>query len=208
MPTASVLLVDDDTFTRTALAGALSGAGYQVHPIATAAQALSFSQTNPIDIALLDLDLGPGPNGIDLAYLLRRTNSNLGLIFLTSYSDPRLLTSADIELPVGSRYLMKSKLSELALLITLIYQTTAYPLRTSHKAPVAEVKLNRNQIEVLKLVATGCSTNQIAESLNLSVKSVEAAISRINHNLGISDTDQNKRVKLANMYYQLIGKLQ
>lgn len=208
MPTASVLLVDDDTFTRTALMGALAGVGYQVQSLAAAAQALSFSQTNRIDVAILDLDLGPGPTGIDLAHLLRRINSNLGLIFLTSYSDPRLLTSTDIELPIGARYLMKSKLSELGSLITLIDQTVAYPLKTSHKAPDAEVKLNRNQIQILRLVAAGWSTNQIAENLNLSVKSVEATISRINRNLGISDTDQNKRVKLAKMYYQLIGKLQ
>lgn len=208
MPTASVLLVDDDTFTRTALMGALAGVGYQVQSLAAAAQALSFSQTNRIDVAILDLDLGPGPTGIDLAHLLRRNNPNLGLIFLTSYSDPRLLTSTDIELPIGARYLMKSKLSELGSLITLIDQTVAYPLKTSHKAPDAEVKLNRNQIQILRLVAAGWSTNQIAENLNLSVKSVEATISRINRNLGISDTDQNKRVKLAKMYYQLIGKLQ
>ena len=207
MPSASVLLVDDDTFTRTTLAAALSGAGYRVHPIAAAAPAVNFAQTNLIDVAILDLDLGPGPTGIDLAHLLRRISANLGLIFLTSYSDPRLLSTAELELPIGARYLLKSKLTELTSLITLIDQTIAYPLKTSHKAPVVDVKLNRNQIQILKLVAAGFSSNQIAENLNLSVKSVEAAISRINSNLGISDTDQNKRVQLAKMYYQLIGKL-
>lgn len=207
MPTASVLLVDDDTFTRTTLAAALSGVGYRVHPIGTAAQAMSVAQLNLIDVAVLDLDLGPGPTGIDLAHLLRRANSKMGLIFLTSYSDPRLLTSAELELPVGARYLLKSKLTELHSLVTLIDQTVAFPLKTSHRAPVADVKLNRNQIQILKLVAAGFSSSQIAENLNLSIKSVEAAISRINTNLGISDTDQNKRVQLAKMYYQLIGKL-
>ncbi len=207
MPTASVLLVDDDTFTRTTLAAALSGVGYRVHPFGTAAQAMGVAQLNLIDVAVLDLDLGPGPTGIDLAHLLRRANSKMGLIFLTSYSDPRLLTSAELELPVGARYLLKSKLTELHSLITLIDQTVAFPLKTSHRAPVADVKLNRNQIQILKLVAAGFSSSQIAENLNLSIKSVEAAISRINTNLGISDTDQNKRVQLAKIYYQLIGKL-
>lgn len=207
MPSASVLLVDDDTFTRTTLSAALSGAGYRVHPIGAAAPAVSFAQANLIDVAILDLDLGPGPTGIDLAHLLRRISGNLGLIFLTSYSDPRLLTTAELELPIGARYLLKSKLTELTSLITLIDQTIAYPLKTSHKAPVVDIKLNRNQIQILKLVAAGFSSNQIAENLNLSVKSVEAAISRINSNLGISDTDQNKRVQLAKIYYQLIGKL-
>ncbi len=207
MPSASVLLVDDDTFTRTTLAAALSGAGYRVHPFAAAAPAVNFAQANLIDVAILDLDLGPGPTGIDLAHLLRRISANLGLIFLTSYSDPRLLTTAELELPIGARYLLKSKLTELTSLITLIDQTITYPLKTSHKAPVVDVKLNRNQIQILKLVAAGFSSNQSAENLNLSVKSVEAAISRINSNLGISDTDQNKRVQLAKIYYQLIGKL-
>lgn len=204
---ASVLLLDDDAFTRTTLSSVITNLGYRVDAFGQASPAVESSRNHKFDLALLDIDLGPGPNGIDVGFVLRRINPNIGLIFLTSYSDPRFVASDNSDLPAGSRYLIKSKLNDMSVLEKLIEQTIQTPLKTSRRIPRSDVKLTKNQLRILELVASGKSTHEIAETLKVSEKSVEAIISRINANLGISDTNLNKRVKLTNFYYRLIGKL-
>lgn len=204
---ASVLLLDDDAFTRTTLSSVITNLGYRVDAFGQASPAVESSRNHKFDLALLDIDLGPGPNGIDVGFVMRRINPNIGLIFLTSYSDPRFVASDNSDLPAGSRYLIKSKLNDMSVLEKLIEQTIQTPLKTSRRIPRSDVKLTKNQLRILELVASGKSTHEIAETLKVSEKSVEAIISRINANLGISDTNLNKRVKLTNFYYRLIGKL-
>lgn len=204
---ASVLLLDDDAFTRTTLSSVITNLGYRVDAFGQASQAVEYSRNHKFDLALLDIDLGPGPNGIDIGFVLRRLNPNIGLVFLTSYSDPRFATSGNTDLPAGSRYLIKSKLNEISILEKLIEQTIQSPLKTSRRIPKSDVKLTKTQLRILELVASGKSTHEIAETLKVSEKSVEAIISRINASLGLSDSNLNKRVKLTNFYYRLIGKL-
>ena len=207
MRRGSLLLLDDDSFARTTLASALSGIGYNVTSLGTASEAVEVARQKFMDAALLDLDLGPGPSGIDVSHVLRRINSQVGLVFLTSYSDPRFLLSYGGELPTGARYLVKSKLTEISSLTNLIDQTIRFPMKNSKQIPKSEHRLTRTQVQILKLLAAGGSTTQIAQELDISVKSVEAVISRMNAGVGESQLSQNKRVNLANFYYRLIGKL-
>lgn len=209
MSTTKLLIVEDDNFARTTLAGGLAALGYQIVAAAGAAnQALAAINDQKVDVALLDLDLGPGPSGLDLAALLRKRNPSIGIIFLTSYSDPRFLASGFDQLPVGARYLTKSSLTNLGMLTNLINQTKTFPLKTSHKAPKMDNKLSQKQLTILRLLAEGKTTSQIASRLEISVKAVEGIISRLNSNLGLTDTgSENRRVALVRAYYRLIGKL-
>jgi DNA-binding NarL/FixJ family response regulator len=208
VPNLKLLIVDDDNFSRSTVTGALSMMGYQVVAAAAANQAISDLAESSLDVAILDLDLGTGPTGIDLAFILRKRHPNLGLVFLTSYSDPKFLNARYSELPTGARYLTKSNLTNLTQLVILINQAYVSPLRTSSKAPKSEYRLSGNQVEILKLVADGKTTNQIAEQLMITPKAVEGVISRINSNLGLTHLDtNNRRVQLVRAYYKLIGKL-
>jgi len=208
VPNLKLLIVDDDNFSRSTVAGALSMMGYQVVAAAAANQAIADLAESSLDVAILDLDLGTGPTGIDLAFILRKRHPNLGLVFLTSYSDPKFLNARYSQLPTGARYLTKSSLTNLTQLVILINQTHASPLKTSSKAPKSEYRLSGNQVEILKLIADGKTTNQIAEQLMITPKAVEGVISRINSNLGLTHLDtNNRRVQLVRAYYKLIGKL-
>jgi DNA-binding NarL/FixJ family response regulator len=106
MGLASVLLVDDDMFTRTTLSAALSARGINVVASTdSAAGALeNLISLNP-DVAIVDLDLGPGPSGIDICHALRSQKPNLGLILLTSYTDPRIHDPSNSQLPKGCRFI-------------------------------------------------------------------------------------------------------
>jgi two-component system invasion response regulator UvrY len=205
---ARVLIVEDDVFTRTTLTSALTSHGVEV-VLATdnAKSALDLVTNKQIDLALLDLDLGTGPTGLDIATALRRKDNNIGIIFITSYSDPRLIGSNNPELPVGSRYLTKSSVSNINILINLIIQTKQNPLQKSNTFVAKKVDLTKQQIEIMRLIAAGYSSSKIAQELEVSEKTVESIISKINKSLGITRLDQkNLRVQMVKAYYALTGK--
>lgn len=51
-----------------------------------AAEALAWAEKNPVDIALLDIDM-PGMNGITLGVKLKHLNPDTAIIFLTAYKE-------------------------------------------------------------------------------------------------------------------------
>ncbi|NBO09918.1 MAG: response regulator, partial [Actinobacteria bacterium] len=83
-----ILVLEDDPFTRSTLTGALEHEGVEVGlSTGSAREALEFAKKHAIDAALLDLDLGAGPTGIDVAHALRRHLPHLGLVLLSSFAD-------------------------------------------------------------------------------------------------------------------------
>jgi len=80
-----VLLVDDDAMVREVLAAALVGAGYDVRTEQDGSGVEQAAATFLPDIALLDLHLGNGVNGITVARRLRATRE-IPFLFLTGAS--------------------------------------------------------------------------------------------------------------------------
>lgn len=209
MVLASVLLIDDDLFTRTALSTALSSRGINVVASTdTAAVALEHLKNLNPDIAIVDLDLGPGPSGIDICHALRFQKPNLGLILLTSYTDPRIHDPSNSQLPKGCRFISKSELSDFKVLIEEIIIARNKPLSPTKLRTVNDHKLTDIQLEVLISVAQGLSSSEIAANRGVSVKAIEAIISKTHAALGISKSKStNLRVQLARTYFQLTGKM-
>ena len=209
MVLASVLLIDDDLFTRTALSTALSSRGINVVASTdTAAVALEHLKNLNPDVAIVDLDLGPGPSGIDICHALRFQKPNLGLILLTSYTDPRIHDPSNSHLPKGCRFISKSELSDFKVLIEEIIIARNKPLSPTKLRTVNDHKLTDIQLEVLISVAQGLSSSEIASNRGVSVKAVEAIISKTHAALGISKSKStNLRVQLARTYFQLTGKM-
>lgn len=197
------LVVDDDAFARSTVSAALTGQGIDV--IATAdglAQALA-SDPKAFDVAVLDLDLGPGPNGIDLAFALRRRNASVGLVILTSFSDPRLLAASVKDPPPGAAYVVKQSLTDIGFLTAAVHAVAASSTATP---PIPRVPLTDAQVETLRLLAYGLSNAEIARVRVVSEKAVEQAIRRAADALGIdSAASVNQRVALARAYFALTG---
>lgn len=207
MGLAQVLVVEDDPFSATTLEAALILAGFEVTGAAqTAKEALGALEKKPTDVAVLDIDLGPGPTGIDVGYALRQVNPAIGLIFLTSFTDPRLSKSGNLPLPKGSRYLTKGALKDLKTLGSLILQAKYQPLSTAGAVKVPST-LTPQQIEVLRLIASGATNTEIARQLAISEKAVEHLVGRIAKVLKIKrSAEQNLRVQLVRVYSDLTGK--
>jgi DNA-binding NarL/FixJ family response regulator len=167
---------------------------------------LAAKESEP-DVAILDLDLGPGANGIDLSIALRSLHPRIGLILLTSYTDPRISDPSAPQLPKGTIFLTKSLLTSIHDLTTAILQVKLWPHEVKRQISPDRSQLTKNQIEVLKLLSDGLTTAEIAARQGISDKAVEGTITRLQAILGISkDKKFNPRVQLVRAYYTLSGK--
>lgn len=207
MTLGSVLIVEDERFTRTMLATTVEALGFEVAAVvATAQGALASLQEAGVDVALLDLDLGPGPSGIDIAYALRERHPAIGLVFLTSFSDPRIKDPRERRLPPGSRFLVKSRLDDVATLRDALIGARREPLSSEVVEPGLGVELTVNQLSVLQQVAAGRTNAEIAAELVVTEKAVERTVQRIADALAIDRTSGNQRVLLARAYSRMSGK--
>ena len=82
MPSAHILLVDDDALMRRSLAFNLEHAGYRVSTAANAEDALAMAGSDLPDLVLLDIGL-PGMDGLD-ALRHYRASFQIPVIFLTA----------------------------------------------------------------------------------------------------------------------------
>jgi len=205
---ASVLLVEDDVFTRSTLSAALVGANFEVKDqVGKASDAIDAVKRFSIDVAIIDLDLGAGATGIDIAIALREHNPIIGIIILTSYTDPRVMNPHSRVLPKGSKFLTKSNLTDFAPLVRTILELKALPLSGKTEKRSEKVDFTANQLIVLQSVAEGLTTKEIASRTGVSEKAVEGTISRLHSMLDLpKDSSSNPRVQLARAYFALSGK--
>lgn len=204
-----ILLVDDDPFTLTMLASTLHTLGFtEITSLRTVTQAIVAATKASPNVAILDLDLGEGPTGIDLAHRLRKLNPIIGVIILSTYTEPRLIGTNQRPLPENSIYIVKQSISDTKVLLDAITNSVKSnfdPINAVSLPPSTPIsRIKDTQIEIMRLVATGISNAQIAEMLVMKEASVEKAIARLIKQLDIKATNrQNQRVLIAQEYYRL-----
>jgi DNA-binding NarL/FixJ family response regulator len=207
MSLARVVVIEDDPFTRTILTAALEAGDIRVSASGASARvAMEAQAKETIDVAILDLDLGVGPTGIDIAFALREVDSAIGIVLLTSFSDPRLSPAQGIALPRGARYLTKSKIDTMATVLTLVLQAKFSPLAFHVTSAPEVLAITGQQVAALKLVAGGATNSEIARQLDITEKAVEHLIARLNENLGLDKSNStNSRVQLVRKFSDLTG---
>lgn len=201
--TVTAIVVEDDDFTRTTVATALQSPMIDVLGTASnGREAMALIARGGVDCAVIDLDLGAGPTGIDLAFGMRRIDPSIGIVILTSFSDPRLLTSSTREPPEGATYLVKQALSDFGFLTAAVLGTGSADAQDSNEAQA----LTDSQAECLRLLAYGLSNAEIARIRVVTEKSVERTISRLAREWGVdAGGPVNQRVALARHYFTLTG---
>lgn len=209
--TGTMLVVDDDRFTAGLLCDALTRIGWEViGPASNLAEALRLVEECPhLDVALLDLDLGAGPDGIDLAVALRDRFPDVGLVLLTAYRTPRLFRPDRYKVPVGLRAVSKSDVRDIVLIDAELRSAAVAPHAINPTAMVPSssldgAQLTDRQVLVMRLVADGLSNAAIAERLDIAEASVEKAVARLIRRLNLAvSPDSNPRVLLARAYDRL-----
>ena len=79
-----ILLVDDDKPLRDMLSRSFEREGHRVTAVADGESALRAAADQPFDVVLLDIALGEGPTGHDVARMLRRRRDVVPIIMLTA----------------------------------------------------------------------------------------------------------------------------
>lgn len=208
MKLGSLIIVDDDSYSRTLLATALKGVGFDIL-LSTGSASESFEPftSRQVDLALIDLDLGRGPNGKDVAYKMRELQPNIGLVLITSFTDHRAAGDPWRVLPIGMRHITKTTLEDINQLVKILLLAKSKPLAKVNNQKNKESPLTDNQIELLRLINMGFSNQEIARQLHISVSGVEKTISRINHILNFDqDNSLNPRIALVRYFSKLTGK--
>jgi len=208
MALARVILIEDDLFTRSTLSALLTHRGFEVvGQTESVEEALMLQGLYSPEVALVDLDLGPGPNGIDIATALRRVNPNIGVVMLTTFIDPRFAGTNNLPIPKGAKFLTKGELNDISVLVTSILQVMRNPLSHAKQPRGSNSSLTEGQIEILKLVSEGHTTASIALTRRVSEKSIEATLARIHSGLDLPKSKLlNPRVQLTRAFFSLTGK--
>ena len=203
-----VIVVEDDAFTRLSLVAALSASGIRVvYDTDSASDAISHAESLRPHAAILDLHLGRGPTGIDIARTLRRHNPQIGIVLLTSFDDPRLLGENLPAPPAGTQYLTKRSVTG----IDKIVQAVSASIKAMNVSPTVThtsplEKLTGVQIETLRLISHGLSNSEIASRRGITVKSVEKSITRICKALNVETGPMtNQRVHIVKIFFSALG---
>ena len=170
----------------------------------------AFNQKNS-DVVILDLDLGEGPSGYDLALMMRQLKSNLGIVFYSSFNDERFIINGNNQRLTNYVFLRKSEIINNNAIYDAILQSIEI-LEEENKFRKKEVtafykNFNDREIELMAHVAAGFSNKKIASIFKIEIKSCENAISRLAKKLNLPQEDlSNQRIMITRKYLQLCGK--
>ncbi len=144
---AAILVVDDETDLREAVAEFLSRRGFAVRQAAEAAAARRLLADSPADAVILDITM-PGEDGLTLARALR-ADSDMGILMLTGAAD---VVDRVLGLELGADdYLAKPvDLRELlARLRAVLRRREAATLRAAAPpAPPPQLRIGRHRLDI------------------------------------------------------------
>jgi DNA-binding NarL/FixJ family response regulator len=152
------------------------------------------------DVAVLDVSM-PGGDGFLTAKRVLQRQPSLRIVFLSMHGDPKYIDQAA---QVGAKAYLSKRLpaQDLIAAIQAVLEGETLlnpsPERTDSENQNGNGELTARQCEVLRLIARGCSAKEIANQLNISVRTAEFHRAAIMQRLGLHSTAQMTRYALAN----------
>ena len=145
--TLRILVVDDDAPLRDMLARSFTREGHSVTAAADGQEALDATETQTFDLVLLDVALGPGLAGPDVARELRARRSVVPIIMLTALdSEPDIV--AGLEAGADDYVTKPFGLGELRSRIRAVMRRAHGRVLDADTIVVGDVTLNRRDREV------------------------------------------------------------
>jgi len=207
-----LLIVEDDKILLTMMSHALTTEGFNVLAANDAQSAMQYFDKARPDVVILDIDLGAGPSGIDLANKMRQISGRIAIVFCTSFKDMRFIQGDYLKYPLHTVVLKKADVVNMEKFSNAINEAVELIRESDDSKPdnlheKYYKDLTALEIELLTLIAGGHSNKQVAAEKGISLKSCENAIARLAKKLEIPAAEQsNQRVLLTRKYMELSGK--
>ncbi len=195
-----ILLADDHAVVRRGLRLVLEGAP-DLEVVAEAgdgAEAVARAVADDIDLAIIDISM-PRMTGLQAVRELHRRREGLRILILSMHQNEQYLyealkagasgyvlkTVADRDLVEACRAAMRGEPFLYPEAMTPLINDYLHRARTDQ--PLREEPLTAREQEVVKLIAEGYSTRQIADTLVISEKTVDRHRANILEKLGMHD---------------------
>jgi len=202
--TRRILIVEDEPLFSSLVKEALEREHFDVSVAADVIKAKKLLRTVDPDLVLIDISLGTGPPGTQLAYYIDKKHPGVAILFLTRHPDIRTAGIDPDLIPEDSGFLRKDLVASSSYLIESIEKVLANKadqVRHSFADGSPLATLTTTQLDVLKLVAQGFNNQAIATKRDITVRSVEKNLHSIFKALRLdSDDSHNLRVKAAMVY--------
>lgn len=210
MAQTKVLVIDDEVIIGSLVSNALNARGYEVKTAKSAAECRPLAETFAPEVFIIDIELGKGTNGIDLAHVLSQTNPDAGIIFLTNIPEPRVIGLDNKAIPKSAGYVYKKNLTDIGQLVYAIEivrrKGSIKSIRDDKNMSHDFASVSNSQLHVLHLIALGYSNNEIAQERGTTVRAVENLINRACEAAGIAPgSGTNLRVNAARRFIQVAG---
>jgi two-component system, OmpR family, response regulator len=182
MQTLKILVVDDDTVTRTLLLKRLSKAGYVVESAASGIEAVRIIARNYYDVILTDLMMPGGVDGIGVLESSKELNIKTEVIIITAHAS---VDNAILAMKKGAAdYLQKPiNLDELFLRLEKIQN-------------LKHLMKNATDLREAMQITEQASSETI-QNLELTVADLEMRLASIQSILAREDLSPEERVKKA-----------
>ncbi len=204
-----VLLADDHSIVRAGLARIIEESG-DIQVVAEASdgrEAIRKAMETDVDVAVVDISM-PGLDGLEVITQLQNLNPKLPVLVLTMHEEeqyvirvfsagargyitkrsaPEQLVTAIRKVHGGSRYLSDSAAELLAL-----HVAKGTPGRSLLDS------LSNREIQVLRRLAMGQTTREIAEAYNISTKTVDTYRFRLLRKLNLRNNTELSRFAIQN----------
>ena len=195
MPRPRVLVADDHAIMVQGLGRLLEGEAEIVATASDGQQLVERARQHRPDIIVSDINM-PGMSGLDAMRRLKADGFRSKFMFLTLHTDSRL--AAEAMRAGASGYLLKHAAAEElieAIHVVMKGHTYLTPLMTrevlwaiGQPDGVQSPALTPRQLDVLRLIAEGKRMKEIANELNISVRTVETHKQDLLQTLGLETT--------------------
>lgn len=213
-PPLTVGVAEDSLLLREGLSRTLIDSGMKlVASYDNADELLAWVQSQPLDIAILDIRLPPShtDEGMRAALHIRRHHPEVAVLVLSQYVEVGLALQLLAESAERVGYLLKDRISDVQEFTDAVRRVarggsaidpvivSALVKRRSPDDPLA--RLTPRERQVLELMASGTSNQGIADKLVITLRAAERYVSTIFDKLDLPSTRSESRRVLAVLLY-------
>ena len=161
------------------------------------------------DVAIVDIRMPPTyrDEGLVAARRIREGHPKTAVVLLSQYVEPRYAQRLLADQPGGLGYLLKERVSDIAVLVDALHRVTegecvidptiVSRLMQRRRPDSPLTLLTQREMDILALIAEGRSNAGVARALTISERTVEAACAQLFRKLALEPSAEVNRRVLA-----------